>query len=51
MTNQTENKPAPRAVRGPGYAAWLKQRREENAAARRLGFRNYREWQGEEERA
>lgn len=28
-------------------ALWIKTRREQNATARRLGFRNFKEWQGE----
>lgn len=29
-------------------AAWIAVRRSQNAAARRLGFKNFKEWQGEE---
>ncbi len=44
MTNQT---PYRRLLRGPGYLAYLLRRRAQNAHARRLGFRNYAAWQGD----
>lgn len=45
--NTTEQ--APCKIRGPGYLEWLLRCRRQNAMARRLGFRNYREWQGDGE--
>ena len=29
-------------------ARWIQVRREKNAIARRLGFKNFQEWQGED---
>lgn len=39
--------PYRRLVRGPGYLGWLLRCRQQNAIARRLGFKNWAEWQGD----